>query len=177
MTERHPLKGIVTDIHREHLYGREYDTSREIRKEGGPSKLSLLIEQFTNALKDIEDAKKREAIRKLVDDIAKSSLGYINARISHILALSWAESDKNGLERLDRLRQTAHSRLADAIKIATRNLVKEATGFQLDETFTDLVGEYQDVRVRQGVEKAAIDFVWELLIAEEEEKRTARPAA
>lgn len=169
----HPLEGLLSEKHREHFYTKEeYDRSRELRGEKGETKLKRLIDSLKESLPEVEDEGLREKLSELIDDITKSALRYINARIELVRTSDQAYKDKDAIMSADRSRRSTHLRLVDSIRIACRNMIQNVEGFQLETDVADLIGDSEDERVRDRVSHAAIDLVWELLNREEDEQLT-----
>lgn len=167
----HPLAGLLSEKHRKHFYTKEeYERSRELRGEKEGTKLKRLIVSLKESLPEVEDEKLREKLSGLIEDITKSTLRYINARIELVRTADQTYKDKEAITSADRSRRSAHLRLVDSIRIAYRNIVQNVDGFKLETDVADLIGDSADERVRDRVAHAAIDLVWELLNREEDEQ-------
>lgn len=167
----HPLEGRLSEQHREHFYTKEeYERSRELRGEKRETKLKRLIDSLKRGLPEVEDEELREKISGLIEDITKSALRYINARIELVRTADQSYKDKEAIMSADRSRRSAHLRLVDSIRIACRNITQNVEGFQLEADVADLIGDSADEHVRDRVTQAAIDLVWELLNREEDEQ-------
>lgn len=167
----HPLDGLLSEKHREHFYTKEeYERSRELRGEKEGTKLKRLITSLKEELSKVEDEELREKLSGLIEDITKSALRYINARIELARTADQTYKDNEAITSADRSRRAAHLRLVDSIRIACRNITQNVEGFQLETDVTDLIGDSADERVRDRVARAAIDLVWELLNREEDEQ-------
>ncbi|MBI4257139.1 hypothetical protein HY626_03745 [Candidatus Uhrbacteria bacterium] len=170
--QQHPLEGSITETHREHFFTKEdYQRSRELRGEKEVTKFTRLINLMKETLEKIEDPKIRETISDLVNEITRSALRYIDARINLVRVAGQESKDKEAIMSADRSRRTAHIRLVDSIRIACRNLIQQVENFQVPDDIADLVGEFQDTHVKEQVAQAAIDLVWEMLNEEEDATR------
>lgn len=166
-----PLEGLISEKHREHFYTKEeYERSRELRGEKGETILNRLIHSLKECLPKVEDEALREKLSGLIEDITKSALRYIDARIELVRTADQAYKDKEAITSADRSRRSAHLRLVDSIRIACRNMIQNVEGFQLEADLAVLVGDTADELVRDRVAHAAIDLVWELLNREEDEQ-------
>lgn len=166
-----PLEGLISEKHREHFYTKEeYHRSRELRGEKGETILNRLIHSLKECLPKVEDEALREKLSGLIEDITKSALRYIDARIELVRTADQAHKDKEAIMSADQSRRSAHLRLVDSIRIACRNIVQNVEGFQLETDVADLIGDAEDEHVRDRVAHAAIDLVWELLNREEDEQ-------
>lgn len=164
--ESHPLEGQLGEYHRIHFYENE---GRGVESERGEGKiydtrLSRLSKQLNDSLESVPP-EKREIFKKMVDEITRSSLAYIDSRIGLIKASK--SQDKLAIQEADRARRFAHIRLVDSIRIACRNFASNVEGWMVDKDIAELVGDSDDPRLRDAVAAAAIDFVWELLDKED----------
>ena len=162
----HPLEGQIGEYHRIHFYENEGRGAEAERGEGKiyDTRLSRLTKQMNDSLESIA-AEKREVFKKMVDDITRASLKYIDSRIGLLNASK--SQDKQAIMDADRARRFAHIRLVDSIMIACRNFASTAEGWMMEADVAQLVGNSEDPRVRDTVAAAAIDFVWQLLDQEE----------
>lgn len=162
----HPLEGQLGEYHRIHFYKNERRGVESERGEGKryDTRLSRLTKQLNDALEHIPE-EKRAVFEKMVDEITRSSLSYIDARIKLINASK--SKDKLAIGEADRARRFSHIRLVDSIRIACRNFASILENWTIEKDIAQLVGDSENSIIRDAVAEAAIDFVWELLDKED----------
>lgn len=101
--ESHPLEGQLSEYQRIHFYENEGRGTESERGEGKiyDTRLSRLTKQLNDALEHVPE-EKREVFKKMVDEITRSSLSYIDARIKLINASK--SKDKLAIGEADRAR-------------------------------------------------------------------------
>jgi hypothetical protein len=170
---------MITDVHREHFWGEGEKPERgeAIRERGEPAVLRKLVDHLNAAAENVGDEAKRERIRGLIAEIPRCAIRYIDTRIQMWIVDHEPNRSNVASEAASKTRSLAHTRLVDSIRIAVRNTVESADGFALDRQTAELVGDSDDLALRARVADAAVDLVWDMLNAEEENERRARRAA